>query len=92
MFGPGGQAQLNSLELPRAYIKRFESLRDLIGGFDHHVAILEREIHLMLKHDPGYRAIQETNGVGRTIGAISVAEIGDVHRFRSQSSVRYGWR
>ena len=87
MFGPGGQAQLNALELPRAFTERIESLRDLIGGFDHQVAILEREIHQLLKHDAGYRAIQEINGVGPTIGAIFVAEIGDVHRFRSPQAL-----
>lgn len=87
MFGPGGQAQLNALELPRAFTEPIESLRDLIGGFDHQVAILEREICQMLKHDQGYRAIQEINGVGRTIGAIFVAEIGDVHRLRSPQAL-----
>ena len=62
---------------------RIESLRDLIEIYDREVSQLEREIHRQLKDDPGYRAIQEIPGVGPTLGAIFVAEIGDVTRFSS---------
>ena len=43
--------------------------------------LLERDIHQHLKADRGYRAVQAINGIGPTIAAILVAEIGDVHRF-----------
>jgi len=45
--------------------------------------MLEREIHRQLKDHAGYQAIQELVGVGKVIGAIFVAEIGDISRFSS---------
>ena len=62
---------------------RLESLRDLVELYDREVAMLEREIHGQLKNHAGYQAIQHIVGVGKTIGAIFVAEIGDVSRFSS---------
>ena len=49
--------------------------------------MLVRKIHQHLAHHLGYRAIQVINGVGRTIAAIAVAEIGDVHRFSSPEAL-----
>jgi transposase len=83
MFGLGGNAQLDSLELPRAYTVRIESLRDLIKLYDREVTMLEGCIHRELVGHQGYRAIQRIHGVGPVIGAIFVAEIGDVRRFAS---------
>jgi transposase len=83
MFGLGGNAQLDAMDLGENYTVRLESLRDLIGAYDAEVAMLERRIHAELRDDAGYRAIQAINGVGRTIGAIFVAEIGDIGRFAS---------
>jgi transposase len=60
---------------------RVESLRNLIEVYDREVGMLERDIHAHLRHHQGYRAIQAINGVGRTIAAIAVAEIGDIDRF-----------
>jgi transposase len=34
-----------------------------------------------LTHDAGYTAIQQIPGIGPVLGAVFVAEIGDVHRF-----------
>ena len=81
MFGPGGNAQLDEIGLDRNYRIRVESLRDLIEVYDGEVVRLEREIHQHLRHHRGYQAVQAINGVGRTIAAILVAEIGDVTRF-----------
>jgi transposase len=81
MFGPGGNAQLDEMGLDRPYRMRVESLRDLIVIYDGEVVRLEREIHQHLRHHRGYQAVQAINGVGRTIAAILVAEIGDVTRF-----------
>jgi transposase len=60
---------------------RVESLRDLIEVYDNEVGKLEREIHAWLRDDKGYWAVQAINGVGKTMAAIFVAEIGDVSRF-----------
>jgi transposase len=83
MWSPAGNAQLDALELPVAYSVRIESLRDLIAYFDKEVAALDGRIHAELKNHCGYRAVQQIEGVGRVIGAIFVAEIGDISRFRS---------
>jgi transposase len=81
MFGPAGQVQLDEMGLDRNYLIRVESLRDLIEVYDREVAMLERNLHQHLRHHRGYQAVQAINGVGRTIAAVLVAEIGDVTRF-----------
>jgi transposase len=87
MFGPGGRRQLDKMDLAEPYRIRVESLLDLIDGYDREVAMLERRVHAMLKADRGYQAIQAIHGVGRTMAAIFVAEIGDVGRFRSPEAL-----
>ncbi|HMK98866.1 MAG TPA: transposase, partial [Acidimicrobiales bacterium] len=44
MGGKGGAAQLDSLELPRAYATRLDSLRDLIAFLDNEIDIFDRYI------------------------------------------------
>ena len=87
MFGPKGQSLLDAMELADAYQVRVESLRDLIEVYDREVGMLERRIHELLRDDRGYQAIQALDGVGRTIGAIFVTEIGDISRFRSPEAL-----
>ena len=87
MFGPGGSAQLDALELPAAYTARIDSLRGLVETLDGEVERFNRQIHTLLKDDPGYRAIQVIEGVGPVIAAVFVAEIGDVHRFKSPQAL-----
>jgi transposase len=87
MFGPGGHAQLEAMTLGDNYTTRVASLRDLIERYDREVAMLEGEIHRQLRGHRGYRAIQAINGIGPTIAAILVAEIGDVARFRSAEAL-----
>jgi transposase len=81
LWGPGGARELNSLELADAYHIRLDSLRELVGRYDHEVKLMERSIHARLADHHGYQTIQALDGVGRTIAAIFVAEIGDVTRF-----------
>ncbi len=81
MFCPSGQRWLDEAPLGKAYAIRVESLRDLIEVYDREVAMLEREIHAWVRDDAGYHAIQAIHGVGRTMAAIFVAEIGDISRF-----------
>jgi transposase len=45
------------------------------------------EVLGQLRHHRGYQAIQAIDGVGRTIAAVLVAEIGDVDRFRSAEAL-----
>jgi transposase len=87
LFCVAGNAQLDGLAMADSYTTRVESLRDLIELYDREVAMLEREIHIQLRGHHGYHALQAINGVGRTIAAILVAEIGDVDRFRSAEAL-----
>jgi transposase len=87
MFGPAGQRLLDAMELADAYTVRVESLRDLIEAYDREVVVLERKIYELLREDRGYQAIQAIDGVGRTIAAILVTEIGDINRFRSPEAL-----
>jgi transposase len=81
MFGPGGTAQLDALELPMGYSCRLESLRDLIGVYDREVIALDRRIATHMANHRGYHAIQAINGVGPVLAAVFVTEIGDITRF-----------
>jgi transposase len=81
LFGPAGQRFLDSVPFDRAYALRVESLRELIDAFDKEVTMFEREVHKLLRDDRGYRAVQAIDGVGKTMAAIFVAEIGDITRF-----------
>lgn len=81
LWGPGGAAYLDSLELDDGYHIRVESLRELVALFDREIAMLERVVHRRLRDDRGYRAVQTIDGVGRVLAAIFVTEIGDVGRF-----------
>jgi transposase len=83
MFGLGGTAQLDALQLPVAYGFRMESLRDLIGVYDREVSSADRRIAERLRDHAGYRAVQALRGVGPVLAAVFVAEIGDVGRFSS---------
>ncbi|MDP1803959.1 MAG: transposase, partial [Acidimicrobiales bacterium] len=55
LWGPGGRAYLNGLELDDGYHIRVESLRDLVEHCSREVAMLERVIHQRLRDDAGYR-------------------------------------
>ena len=83
LFGVAGNRLLNELCLAEAYGARVESLRELICAYDGEIFRLHRAIASALKHHDGYRAIQVVPGVGPVLGAIFVAEIGDVSRFAS---------
>jgi len=87
MFGPGGTAQLDALELPAAYADRLRSLRGLITTFDDEVAVVEADMHRRLRGHRGYEVIQRLNGVGRILAALFVAEIGDIERFPSPKAL-----
>src|SRR5918995_31910 len=87
MFCGKGNAQLDGMAMADSYTTRVASLRGLIELYDREVTMLEGEIHRQLRHHRGYQAIQAIDGVGRTIAAVLVAEIGDVDRFRSAEAL-----
>src|SRR5262245_52254236 len=83
MFGPGGTAQLDALDLPAGYTCRLASLRRLIDVYTTEIGELDRTIASRLDGHAGYRAIQALHGVGPVLAAVFVAEIGDISRFGS---------
>ena len=83
LFGTAGQDLLDTAKLGRSYATRLESLRSLILAYDEQVEMLEGEIDDWLSGDKGYLAVQAIPGVGPVLGAVFLAEIGDVARFSS---------
>ena len=87
LWGVAGPRWLDRIELGDGYRTRVDSLRGLVGAIDAEIDMLERHIHHQLRDHRGYRTIQQLNGVGRTLGAIFVVEIGDVTRFSTPQAL-----
>jgi transposase len=82
LFGPSGQQLLATARLAVESRSRIDSLQRLIAALDFEIDTFARLVAGRLREDPGYRAIQQIPGVGPTLGAVFVAEIGDIGRFR----------
>jgi transposase len=83
LFSVGGNELLDALELAPAFAARAASLRRLIAHYDEQVAEVSKTIASALEGHAGYQAIQAIPGVGATLAAVFVAEIGDISRFPS---------
>ena len=85
LFGVSGTELLDraSPRLPTAMRARVNSSRSLIGRLDFEIEQFARLVRARLRADPGYAAVQKLPGVGPTIGAVFIAEIGQVERFPS---------
>jgi transposase len=81
LFGVTGRQRLAEVPLGRAYAQRIRSLLELIDILDSHEARFAEMIADQLGAHCGYQAIQHVPGIGPTLAAVFVAEIGDVHRF-----------
>jgi transposase len=81
LFGVAGGKLLDGLDVPPVYQHRIESLRRLIGAFDVEIDQISKITRSRLRADPGYAAVQTIPGVGPVLGAVFVAEIGDITRF-----------
>lgn len=69
------------MPLGEPYAQRVISLLELIDVLDSHEARFVELIAAELRGHRGYTVIQELPGVGPTLAAVFVAEVGDVHRF-----------
>jgi transposase len=83
LFGVAGNELLDGLDLPAAYAARIASLRRIIDALDFEINVFAGLTRSRLRADPGYRAVQTLPGVGPTLAAVFVAEIGDITRFGS---------
>jgi transposase len=81
LFGVGGTALLDRLDLPKPYAARITSLRRVMDTLDFEIDVFTKLARSQLAKDPGYIAVQTIPGIGPIFAAILVVEIGDVHRF-----------
>jgi transposase len=81
LFGATARKHLERTPLSGVYAQRVSSLLHLIDILDAEESALTVRIATELQDHDGYRAIQALPGVGPTLAAIFVAEIGDVDRF-----------
>ena len=81
LFGVEGSKLLDELVLPQVYRYRIDSLRRLIAAFDVEIDATARLSRERLGQDQGFAAVKTIPGVGPILGAVFVAEIGDVSRF-----------
>jgi transposase len=53
----------------------------LLDDVDFEITVFTGIIGGRMAQEPGYTAVQKVPGIGPTLGAVLVAEIGDVSRF-----------
>jgi transposase len=81
LFGLEGIALLDRLDLAAPYAARIGSLRRIMDALDFEIDHVAGMLRGRLAADPGYAAVQQIPGIGPTLAAVLVAEIGDIHRF-----------
>ncbi len=81
LFGVEGTKLLDRLQLPAPYAARIASLRRIMGDLDFEIDLFENLARGRLRVDPGYTAVRQIPGIGPILGAVFVAEVGDVTRF-----------
>jgi transposase len=81
LFAVAGSQLLDRLDLPKPYAARIASLRRVMDLLDFEIDVFATLTRTRLATDPGYVAVQTIPGIGPTLGAVMLAEIGDVHRF-----------
>jgi transposase len=82
IFGTWGNTWLDGLDLPQPYAGKVASLRQLNAELTGEITLLEQVIGDLLAGHEGYAAIRQLPGIGPVLGAVIVAEIGDIRRFR----------
>jgi len=87
LFGVAGTQLLDGLELPAPYTARIRSLRRIIESLDFEIGIFANLARGRLARHPDYAAVQAIPGIGPTLGAVLLAEIGDVTRFPAASQL-----
>ena len=83
LFGVAGTQLLDRLDLPSPYAARIASLRRLIDDLEFEIDVFAGIVRGRMAREPGYTAVQNIPGIGPTLAAVFVAEIGDITRFSS---------
>jgi transposase len=81
LFGVSGQQLLAATRLSVESRSRVDSLMRIITALDVEIDTFAGLVAGRLRGDPGYVAIQAVPGIGPLLGAVFVAEIGDIDRF-----------
>ncbi len=81
LFGVAGNQLLDRAPLSPAARTRVISLRTLLDALDVEIDAFAKLTKQRLHKDAGYQAVQTIPGIGPILGAVFVAEIGDVTRF-----------
>jgi transposase len=81
LFGAGGQKLLAAASLAPESRARVDSVLRLIEALDFEVELFAKLVAGRLRTHPGYQSIQQVPGIGPVLGAVFVAEIGDITRF-----------
>jgi transposase len=83
LFAVTGIELLDGLDLPSPYAARIASLRRIMDLVDFEIDVFTGLARGRLAKDPGFTAVQTLPGIGPILGAVLVAEIGDITRFAS---------
>jgi transposase len=81
LFGKGGRAFLQTLQLREAPRRRLDSLLALIDDFDREIAATTSEIEQRAKADDRVDVLTQIRGVGRYTALLIIAEVGEIERF-----------
>ncbi|RHW24026.1 IS110 family transposase [Nocardioides immobilis] len=87
LFGVDGTALLDRLKLPAPYAARIASLRRLLEALEFEIDLFTNLVRGRLRTDPRYTAVQQIPGIGPVLGAVFVAEVGEVSRFATASQL-----
>lgn len=88
LFGVAGRQWLKAAPLDGAYRLRVNALLRLIDAIDFEITAVAGPLRVALADHAGFQAVQKVPGVGPTLAAIFIAEIGDVTRFASPAHLR----
>jgi transposase len=81
IFGVRGRELLATAPLDAPFRARTSALLRLIDAYDFEIDTAAGWLRARLTGHDGYRTVQTVPGVGPTLAAVFVAEIGEVHRF-----------
>jgi transposase len=87
LFGVKGNQLLDRVVMSPAARARVASARRVLDALDFEVDFFTKMTSGHLAKHPGFRAVQTLPGIGPVLGAVMVAEIGDVTRFRGPTQL-----
>ena len=81
LFGKGGRAFLEALQLREPPRRRLDSLLALIDDFDREIEATSKEIEQRAQADDRVEVQTQIRGVGRYTAMLIIAEVGEIDRF-----------